>query len=216
MMYKWQKLAKFEESGVVAVVRKIDPLIVHDVIDALVEGGIKILEITVDSDNSYDTIAKAKKRYDSSILVGAGTVLDKETAKTAIDANADFIFSPVYDAEMIQITNRYGKISIPGVYTPSEILQAYSYGADILKVFPATSLGPKYFKDVGGPLGHIPLMPTGGVNLDNMGEFVQNGAVAVGIGSALFDKESLANRDYAKVAAIAKQYSDKFIEVKQR
>lgn len=215
-MYKWQKLVKFEESGVVAVVRKIDPLIVHDVIDALVEGGIKILEITVDSENSYDTIAKAKKRYDSSILVGAGTVLDKETAKTAIDANADFIFSPVYDAEMIQLTNRYGKISIPGVYTPSEILQAYSYGADILKVFPATSLGPKYFKDVGGPLGHIPLMPTGGVNLDNMGEFVQNGAVAVGIGSALFDKESLANRDYAKVAAIAKQYSDQFIEVKQR
>lgn len=213
-MRKWHKLAQIEENGVVAVVRKIDPTIVDDVAKALVEGGIRILEITVDSESSYETIARLKKYYDRDVLIGAGTVLDKETAKVAIDASADFIFSPIYDEQMIQITNKYGRISIPGVYTPTEIVQAYSYGADILKVFPATSLGPKYFKDIAGPIGHIPLMPTGGVNLDNMGEFIANGAVAVGIGSALFDAESLKNRDYTKITEFSKIYSDKFKEVK--
>lgn len=213
-MKKWRNLLKIEELGIVAVVRKIDVEIVDDVVDALVEGGIQILEITVDSENSFETMNRLKKRYQERVLVGAGTVLDKETAKTAIDANADFIFSPIFDKELIQLTNKYGRISIPGVFTPTEIVQAYSYGADILKVFPATNLGPKYFKDLKGPLGHIPLMPTGGVNLENMADFVANGAVAVGIGGALFEKETIENREFSKISEVARAYHKKFMEVK--
>lgn len=213
-MRKWRNLLKIEELGIVAVVRKIEVEIVDDVLNALVEGGIQILEITVDSENSFETMNRLKKRYQDRVLVGAGTVLDKETAKTAIDANADFIFSPIFDQELIQLTNKYGRISIPGVFSPTEIVQAYSYGADILKVFPATNFGPKYFKDLKGPLGHIPLMPTGGVNLDNMADFVANGAVAIGIGGALFEKENLENRNFAKISEVARSYSDKFLEVK--
>lgn len=213
-MKKWRNLLKIEEMGIVAVVRKIEVEIVDDVLNALVEGGIQILEITVDSENSFETMNRLKKRYQNRVLVGAGTVLDKETAKTAIDANADFIFSPIFDQELIQLTNKYGRISIPGVFSPTEIVQAYSYGADILKVFPATNFGPKYFKDLKGPLGHIPLMPTGGVNLDNMADFVANGAIAVGIGGALFEKENLENRNFEKISEVARVYSDKFLEVK--
>lgn len=211
-MYKWNKLRFIQENGVVAVVRKIDPTVVEQVADALVQGGVKVLEITVDSDNSFETIRKLKKKYGDTVLIGAGTVLDKETAKTAIDAQADFIFSPILDVETIQLTNRYGRISIPGVYTPTEIVQAYAAGADILKVFPATKLGPGYFKDVSGPMPHIPLMPTGGVNLDNMQSFIENGAVAVGIGSALFNQELIENKQFDEMANIAKQYVEKFKE----
>lgn len=213
-MYKWDKLKFIEQNGVVAVVRKIDPTVVMEVTEAIVEGGIKVLEVTVDSEDSFNTIRRLKKKYNTSILVGAGTVLDKETAKQAIEANADFIFSPILDIDTIQLTNRYGRISIPGVYTPTEIVQAYSAGADILKVFPATKLGPGYFKDLRGPLPHIPLMPTGGVSLENMTEFLNNGAVAVGIGSALFDKNLIDNRDFDQITEIARQYVEKFNEVK--
>jgi len=213
-MYKWDKLKFIEQNGVVAVVRKIDPTVVMEVTEAIVEGGIKVLEVTVDSEDSFNTIRRLKEKYNTSILVGAGTVLDKETAKQAIEANADFIFSPILDIDTIQLTNRYGRISIPGVYTPTEIVQAYSAGADILKVFPATKLGPGYFKDMRGPLPHIPLMPTGGVSLENMTEFLNNGAVAVGIGSALFDKKLIDNRDFDQITEIARQYVEKFNEVK--
>lgn len=213
-MYKWDKLKFIEQNGVVAVVRKIDPTVVMEVTEAIVEGGIKVLEITVDSEDSFNTIHRLKEKYKTSVLVGAGTVLDKETAKHAIEAKADFIFSPILDIDTIQLTNRYGRISIPGVYTPTEIVQAYAAGADILKVFPATKLGPGYFKDMRGPLPHIPLMPTGGVSLENMTEFLNNGAVAVGIGSALFDKKLIDNRDFKQMTEIARQYVEKFNEVK--
>lgn len=213
-MYKWDKLKFIEQNGVVAVVRKIDPTVVMEVTEAIIEGGIKVLEVTVDSEDSFNTIRGLKEKYKTSILVGAGTVLDKETAKQAIEAKADFIFSPILDIDTIQLTNRYGRISIPGVYTPTEIVQAYAAGADILKVFPATKLGPGYFKDMMGPLPHIPLMPTGGVSLENMTEFFNNGAVAVGIGSALFDKKLIDNRDFNQITENARQYVEKFNEVK--
>ncbi|KGR91113.1 2-dehydro-3-deoxyphosphogluconate aldolase [Ureibacillus massiliensis 4400831 = CIP 108448 = CCUG 49529] len=214
-MYKWDRLKFIVQNGVVAVIRKVNPSIIEESIEALIEGGIKVLEITVDSEVSFNVIRKLKTKYGEDVLVGAGTVLDKITAKTAIEAKADFIFSPIYDIETIQLTNRYGCISIPGVYTPTEISQAYSAGADILKVFPATSLGPNYFKDVSGPLPHVPLMPTGGVSLENMAEFLNNGAVAVGVGSALLNKEYLANKQFDQIQLIAKQYIDKFREVKK-
>ncbi|MCM3387039.1 bifunctional 4-hydroxy-2-oxoglutarate aldolase/2-dehydro-3-deoxy-phosphogluconate aldolase [Ureibacillus chungkukjangi] len=214
-MRKWDKLKFIEQNGIVAVIRKIELTILVDVINALVSGGIKVIEITVDSDNSYQSITKLKEKYGDELLVGAGTVFDVPTAKTAIDAGADFIFSPTFNEETIQMTNQYGRISIPGVLTPTEILNAYAAGADILKVFPGAALGTNYFKDVLGPLTHIPLMPTGGVNLTNLKTFLNNGAMAVGIGSSLLDKELITNRDFNGIQSLANQYVTLFKEVKE-
>jgi len=214
-MRKWDKLKFIEQNGIVAVVRKIDPAILDDVISALVAGGIKVLEITVDSKNCYQSIYKLKEKYGNELLVGAGTVLDAPTAKTAIDADADFIFSPIFNEETVRITNQYGRISIPGVLTPTEIIHAYGAGADILKVFPGSALGANFFKDILGPLPHIPLMPTGGVNLTNLKTFLNNGAMAVGIGGSLLDQKLIANRDYDALKALANQYITLFKEVKE-
>ena len=214
-MRKWDKLKFIEQNGIVAVIRKIEPTILEEVVNALVTGGIKVIEITVDSDNSYQSITKLKEKYGNELLVGAGTVLDVPTAKTAIDADADFIFSPTFNEETIRLTNQYGRISIPGVLTPTEILNAYAAGADILKVFPGAALGANYFKDVLGPLTHIPLMPTGGVNLTNLKTFLNNGAMAVGIGGSLMDKELIENRDFDGIQSLANQYVTLFKEVKE-
>lgn len=213
-MRKWDKLKFIEQNGVVAVIRKLDPAILENTVNALVEGGIKVIEITVDSENSYQSINQLKERYGNELLVGAGTVLDAHTAKTAIDANADFIFSPTFDEETVRITNQYGRISIPGVLTPTEIINAYATGADILKVFPGSTLGAGYFKNILEPLPHIPLMPTGGVNLSNLKTFLDNGAVAVGIGGSLLDKQLIANRDFDGLRLLANQYATLFKEVK--
>lgn len=213
-MRKWDKLKFIEQNGIVAVIRKIDPSILEQVVRALVDGGVKVIEITVDSENSYYFIAKLKEKYGDELLIGAGTVLDAFAAKTAIDANADFIFSPTFNKETVQLTNQYGRISIPGVLTPTEILNAYSAGADILKVFPGAALGAIYFKDVLGPLTHIPLMPTGGINLENLNQFLSNGAIAVGIGGALINNQLIANRDFDGIKSLANKFSSTFKEVK--
>ncbi|WP_153723020.1 bifunctional 4-hydroxy-2-oxoglutarate aldolase/2-dehydro-3-deoxy-phosphogluconate aldolase [Sporosarcina cascadiensis] len=213
-MKKWDKLKFIEENGVVAVLRKVNPDKVNDVIKTLVENGIRVLEVTADSENSYDIIKTAKKLYGEQILIGAGTVLDKETAKMAVDAQADFIFSPSLDVEVIQTANRYGCISIPGVYTPTEIITAYTAGADLVKIFPATTLGPGYFKDLQGPLGHIPMMPTGGIDANNMGDFLMNGAIAVGVGGSLLDQQLINSGNFEALGEKAKSFVDRFSEVK--
>ncbi|PIC98571.1 MULTISPECIES: bifunctional 4-hydroxy-2-oxoglutarate aldolase/2-dehydro-3-deoxy-phosphogluconate aldolase [unclassified Sporosarcina] len=213
-MRKWDKLKVIEENGVVVVLRKIHPERINKVIETLVNSGIKVLEITADSENSYDTIRDMKKRYGDQVLIGAGTVIDKETAKLAADAQADFIFSPNLDVEVIQTANRYGCISIPGVYTPTEIVTAYTAGADLVKVFPAATLGPSYFKDLQGPLAHIPMMPTGGIGLENMGEFLANGAIAIGVGSSLLNKKLIDTGNYEELSEKAKSFVNRFNEVK--
>ncbi len=129
-------------------------------------------------------------------MLGAGSVLDPETAALVIHSGADFVVSPATNTEMIKLCNRYGKLVAPGAFTPTEIISAWEIGADIVKIFPATSVGPKYFKDIKGPLPQVRLMPTGGVNLDNAGEFIKNGACCVGIGTALLDKKAIAENNW--------------------
>jgi 2-dehydro-3-deoxyphosphogluconate aldolase/(4S)-4-hydroxy-2-oxoglutarate aldolase len=131
------------------------------------------------------------------MMVGAGTVLDPETARLALNAGARFIISPTLNVKTIKMTKRYGAISIPGGFTPTEILTAYEHGADIVKVFPA-SQGATFFKDIKGPLPFIPLMPTGGVKLDNIREFQQAGAAAYGLGSSLVDTSQPVSEEYLR------------------
>jgi 2-dehydro-3-deoxyphosphogluconate aldolase / (4S)-4-hydroxy-2-oxoglutarate aldolase len=203
---KTDQLNSLTETGVVAVVRKIERVHVMNVISALVEGGITGIEVTVDSEDAYTTISEAKKKFGSYAVIGAGTVLDGVTANMAIQAGADFIFSPTLSKETITVAKRYGKIVIPGVFTPTEILTAMEWGADIVKVFPASVLGPEFIKDVKGPLSHIPMMPTGGVNLENTADYINAGSAAVGIGGSLLKKEFILNHDMKGLADLANQY----------
>ncbi|WP_203333687.1 bifunctional 4-hydroxy-2-oxoglutarate aldolase/2-dehydro-3-deoxy-phosphogluconate aldolase [Planococcus beigongshangi] len=205
-MKKWENLIQLKESGLIAVIRRPKQPQIEYISEALVEGGTGALEITLDTPGALEMIRDLKKKYKNRILVGAGTVLDAVSAKSAIDAGSDFIFCPSFDVETIQITNRHGKISIPGVMTPTEIVQAYSAGADLLKIFPGAALGESYIKDLQGPLGHIPMMPTGGVNLDNVESFIKGGAVAVGVGGSLVDSNAIAEERYDVLTEISKEF----------
>ncbi|SEP81326.1 2-keto-3-deoxy-phosphogluconate aldolase [Virgibacillus subterraneus] len=205
-MDKWEQLQFLKKSGLVAVLRKLDKDKIYEISNALIKGGTGAIEITVDSDGSFEMINQLKIEHGNNVLIGAGTVIDAETAKTAIQAGADFIFSPIFDAETIQLTNKYGKISIPGAMTPTEIVKAYQAGADLIKVFPANALSENYIKDLQGPLGHISMMPTGGVSLDNVEHIIRTGSVAVGVGSSLTDAEAIADGNFEKLTEIAEQF----------
>jgi len=161
----------------------------------LFAGGIRFMEITINSPNALSVIEEVSGQMHNRMLVGAGTVLDPDTARNAITAGASFIISPTLDAEIIKTTKKYGVVSIPGAFTPSEIFSAHSLGADIVKVFPAR-MGPDYIRDILAPLPHIPLMPTGGVGLDNIREFHYAGAVAFGIGSSLVNAKHEMDEAY--------------------
>lgn len=188
-------LSQILETKIVAIIRGANPKDVLQIAKALQKGGVKALEITINSPKALSVIEEVADEIGQDVLVGAGTVLDAETARAAITAGAKFIISPVVDIEIIKMTKRYGIVSIPGAYTPTEILTAYQTGGDLIKVFPASS-GAQYIKDIRGPLAHIPLMPTGGVNLENISEYHKAGAVAFGIGSALVDTKNEITEDY--------------------
>jgi 2-dehydro-3-deoxyphosphogluconate aldolase/(4S)-4-hydroxy-2-oxoglutarate aldolase len=207
-MEKWNNLKRLTDSGLVAVIRRPPADKIDRIAEALVDGGVGALEITVDTPGVFDMIRKIKAVFGKKVLVGAGTVLDAETAKIAIDAGSDFIFSPIFDEATITLTNRYGKISIPGVMTPTEIVKAYQAGADVMKIFPGRSLGVDYIKELRGPLSHIPMMPTGGVDLDNVGQFIKNGAVAVGVGGSLIDKKAVAEDRFDIVRETARKFAE--------
>lgn len=188
-------LKKIKENGVVAVIRGGKPESILSIAEALSNGGVKTLEITVETPRALKIIEQISSRFGNEVIVGAGTVLDAETARAAILAGAQFIFSPTVDVETIRLTKRYGIISIPGALTPTEILKGYESGGDIIKVFPASAFGPQYIKDIHGPLPHIPLMPTGGMNINNVGEYIKAGAVAAGVGSTLVDANMEITKD---------------------
>jgi 2-dehydro-3-deoxyphosphogluconate aldolase/(4S)-4-hydroxy-2-oxoglutarate aldolase len=174
------------ETKIVAIIRGANPKDVLKIAGALRDGGVRALEITLNSPKALSVIEEVVDQMGDQVLVGAGTVLDAESARAAITAGAKFIISPTVDIKTIRMTRRYGMVSIPGAYTPTEILTAFSNGGDIIKVFPA-SAGLQFIKDIRGPLAHIPLMPTGGINLDNIAAFYKAGAVAFGLASALVD-----------------------------
>lgn len=190
------KLEKILDSGVVAVIRGAKPEKIMAVAKALYEGGVTTLEITVETPKVLSLIEQVASEYGDKLVIGAGTVLDPETARAAIMAGAQFIFSPTVNPQTIQMAKRYGVVSIPGALTPTEILTAYEHGADVIKVFPANVFGPGYLKDVHGPLPHIPLMPTGGVDLSNAASYIKAGAVAVGVGSSLVSFKGAVDEAY--------------------
>jgi 2-dehydro-3-deoxyphosphogluconate aldolase/(4S)-4-hydroxy-2-oxoglutarate aldolase len=181
---------------VIAVIRMSDPARVFDVTEALKKGGVKALEITMTVPGALDVIRKLAETKSEGILVGAGTVFDAETAAAAIWSGADFVVSPIADAGMIAVCRTHHIFVAPGAFTPAEIVSAWDRGADVVKVFPATSVGPQYFRDLKGPFPQIRLMPTGGVTVENARSFIEAGACAVGIGTALLDTKAIEAGDW--------------------
>jgi len=177
-------LDQIKQHKLVAILRGCDPGHVLHIAEALYAGGIRLLEITLNSRDALTTIKATSTQLGDKLLIGAGTVLTPDEAEAAISAGARFILSPTLDLPTMEKTLALGAVSIPGAFTATEILTAHRNGAGIVKVFPA-SVGPAYFRDLRGPLPQIPLMPTGGVNLENIRQFQKAGAAAFGIGSAL-------------------------------
>ena len=188
--------AAIEDAGIVAVIRMKDPERLRSVVDAIAAGGVRVLEVTMTVPGAVDLIAELAPSLPDGFLLGAGTVTDSATASRVIDAGARFVVGPVFRRDVIAVCHGRGVAVMPGCFTPTEILDAWESGADIVKVFPATALGPGFFRDVRGPLPQVKMMPTGGVTIDNAGDWIRAGAVAVGVGTALLDAKAIAGGNY--------------------
>lgn len=196
------------EEKAVAVIRLEDSNKLKKVIDALSIGGIKIAEITMTVPNAIELIKKISDEVSSDIIIGVGSVLNSKTAKEAINAGAKYVVSPVLKEEIIETSHEYDIPVMPGCFTPTEILKAHEFGADIIKVFPADVLGMNFFKGVLAPMPFLKLMPTGGVTLNNVQDWLKCGAVAVGLGTSLLNKEAIENNNYEVITRNAKIVSE--------
>jgi 2-dehydro-3-deoxyphosphogluconate aldolase / (4S)-4-hydroxy-2-oxoglutarate aldolase len=202
--------------GAVAVVRLEDGARLGPVVEALVAGEVRAIEVTMTIPGALDAMAALRPIVDGRTLLGAGTVLDPETARLAILAGARFIVGPTLCPGVVAMCARYDVVSIPGAYTPTEILAAWEAGADIVKVFPAGGLGPDYVKDLLGPLPQLRLLPTGGVNADNAAAFLEAGAIAVGVGGALVERDAVRRGDYARVTDCARRLTSTIRAARER
>ena len=189
-------LSTIEKHKAVAVIRLPDPDMVDPVLEALYEGGIRVAEITMTVPNAITLIKKAVAKSPDDFVMGVGSVTNAEMTEKAVEAGAKYVVSPIMKKEIIDKANELDVPVMPGAFTPTEIQQAWEWGADIIKVFPADIVGMAFIKAVKAPLPHLKLMPTGGVTLTNGGEWIKAGACAVGIGSALLDKEAIKRGDF--------------------
>jgi 2-dehydro-3-deoxyphosphogluconate aldolase/(4S)-4-hydroxy-2-oxoglutarate aldolase len=199
-------LQRVLDNGIVAVVRSPDGRQLVRVAEALAQGGVEVMEITFTVPNAVEVIRNVRTALGERILLGAGTVLDPETARTAILAGAEFIVAPTVNLDVIRLCKRYGKLVMPGAFTPTEILTAWEAGADIVKVFPADVGGPAYLKAIRAPLPQVRLMPTGGVDLTTAAAFLQAGACCLGIGSQLVEAKAVADGNFDRICDLARQY----------
>jgi len=189
-------LLQILKNKIIAIIRGANPDEVSKIALALQQGGVTILEVTLNSQSAFAVIKELSNKLGNGMLIGAGTVLDAKDAKAAIEAGARFIVSPNMNVQTIDVTKKYGAVSIPGAYTATEVVNAYVNGGDIIKIFPATSA--EYIRVLQGPLSHIPMMPTGGITLENIQEFKMTGAAAFGIGTSLVDTKKEITEQYLK------------------
>lgn len=189
-------LNQIAQVGVIAIMRARSSDQLMAAADAICAGGVNVIEVTMTTPGALDVVQKAVQRYGNAVLFGAGTVLDPETARQAILAGAQFIVCPTFKRETVALCKRYSVPVMPGAYTPTEILTAWEAGADMVKVFPADTLGPAFIKAVKAPLPQVKLVPTGGVSLANIADFFRAGVEAVGVGGELVSNALLEARDF--------------------
>lgn len=191
LMEKEDRLRMIRDNGVIAIMRAKDSEQLIDAADAIKAGGLHVIEVTMTTPGALKVIEKATERYAESVLFGAGTVLDAESARAAVLAGAGFIVAPTLNLSMIELCRRYSIPVIPGCLTPTEMLTAWESGADMIKLFPASIGGPSFIKAVRAPLPQVEIIPVGGVNLDTAADFIRSGAVALGVGSDLINQSLL-------------------------
>jgi len=205
-MSKEHQLQRVLDCGIVAVVRSQDSAQLVEVVRALADGGVTIAEITMTVPNALDVVKQVRAALGDRVLLGAGTVLDPETARAAFLAGAEYIVAPTVNLDVIKLCQRYDKLVMPGAFTPTEILTAWEAGADIVKVFPADVVGPAFFKAIKGPLPQIRVMPTGGVDLTTAATFLKAGACCLGVGGQLVEPAAVAAGNFARIRELAQQY----------
>ena len=206
-MNKAEVIKQIKDTGLIPVVRATSSPEAMSAIDAIREGGVSVLEITMTVPGAVGVIEQLTKKYGSDVLVGAGTVLDAETARACMLSGAQFIVSPALNMETIECCRRYGVAVMPGALTPTEVVQAWTAGADLVKVFPAGALGgASYLKALKAPLPHIELVPTGGVSLKTAADFIKAGASALGVGADLVDLKAIRDGQASVITERAKQF----------
>lgn len=215
-MSKQDSLRRVLDKVLVAVVRAPSSEALVDVAEALYDSGVEVMEITFTVPKAHRVLETLTDKLGDKMLIGAGTVLDSETARTALLAGAEFIVSPVFNREVIEHCRRYDKLVMPGAFTPTEVLAAWESGADIVKVFPSDVTGPAYLKALRGPLPQVRLMPTGGVNLQTAAAFLQAGACALGVGGSMVEPEAVASHDFGRIASVAKEYVAAIAEARRK
>ncbi len=201
-------IGRIFETGLVSILRAPSSQGLLDVAEALLAGGIDLIEVTFTVPGAHRVVEQVAQRLGDRIVLGAGSVLDTETARTAMLAGAQFIVAPTVNLEVIEMCRRYGVPVVPGAMTPTEVLTAWQAGADVVKVFPSEVTGPAHIKAIHGPLPQIPLMPTGGVNLNTAADFLRAGAAALGVGGALAPAKLIAAGDLATIEKTARQFME--------
>lgn len=199
-------LRQLVEPGVIAVIRADSSAQLMHVAEALKKGGVIAMEVTMTTPNAIEVIQEVTRRHGQDLVMGVGTILDTETCRAAILAGAEFVVTPVFRPEVIQLCRRYGRPIICGAYTPTEILSAWESGADFVKVFPADGLGANYIKAVKAPLPQVQIIPTGGVDLNTAGDFIKAGCAAVAAGSSLVSKKILESQNWAELTDTARRF----------
>jgi 2-dehydro-3-deoxyphosphogluconate aldolase / (4S)-4-hydroxy-2-oxoglutarate aldolase len=207
VMNRETTLKRILDGGIVAVVRSESSASLVKVVQALAEGGVTAAEVTFTVPDAIDVIRQVRREVGDAVALGAGTVLDPETARAALLAGAEYIVAPTLNFEVIRLCRRYDKAVMPGAFTPTEILAAWEAGADVVKVFPADIGGPAYLKAIRGPLPQIRLMPTGGVDTQTAEAFLKAGACCLGVGGALVDPKAIAAGDFGRIRDLAAQYA---------
>jgi 2-dehydro-3-deoxyphosphogluconate aldolase/(4S)-4-hydroxy-2-oxoglutarate aldolase len=206
VMNKEAQLARVLEAGIVAVVRSPDASQLVEVARALADGGVTVVEITMSVPDALEVVRQVRHALGDRLLLGAGTILDAETGRAALLAGAEYLVAPTLNLDVIRLCQRYDKLVMPGALTPTEILTAWEAGADIVKVFPADTVGPAFFRALHGPLPQIRLMPTGGVDLTTAASFLRAGACCLGVGSQLVEPRAVAERNFDRIRELARQY----------
>jgi 2-dehydro-3-deoxyphosphogluconate aldolase / (4S)-4-hydroxy-2-oxoglutarate aldolase len=202
-------LEAIHRSGVISIIRGIRPESLKNTLDALYDGGVRCVEIALNTEGALSMIEQTKEMYGNRMLVGAGTAIDDISTKNAISAGADFVLSPTLSRSMIEICNLYSKLAVPGVFTATEVLEAKKAGAMLIKIFPVSSVGPAYIKELLGPLPDVKLLPVGGITEKNASQFIAAGAFAVGVGSGLVNKELVERGDFETIKEHARTIVDR-------
>lgn len=212
-MKDYEVLDKIKQLGICAIVRGTSADTLCRITDSLLEGGVKMIEVTFNTPGAAEMIQELVKKYSDEMIIGAGTVLDSDTARIAILSGASFILSPTFNLEMVKTCQRYSVLPVPGISTPTEAMTAWESGARIVKVFPAGVFGPQYIKQLKGPLSQIEMMAVGAINTDNFGDFIKAGACSAGLGSDLVNKKLVEEGKFNEITKRAAKFVNIFKEV---